>query len=164
MHTPPKPSAENDFLAAHVEILSSSLSRYTGRNLIEPGLTGSEAARWLFSAPFAVVSHNTADDPVFNYGNCTALKLFEMDWEAFTSIPSRYSAEPLAQQERARLLAAANENGYFDNYQGIRLSHNKKRFLIKNATIWNLLDRSDIYYGQAAIFREWYYLDSSDRS
>ena len=74
-----KPSKENDFLAGHLEILSNSLAQWTGRNLIDAALSQREAAQRIYFADFAIVSHNTAVDPVFNYANRTALNLFEME-------------------------------------------------------------------------------------
>lgn len=114
-----------------------------------------EAVRKLDQAPFAVVSHGTEPDPVFNYGNRVALQLFEMSWEAFTALPSRLSAEPLLQSERERLLQRVAQNGYIDDYTGIRISASGKRFLIRNATVWNLLDEAGQPCGQAALLRDW---------
>lgn len=66
----------------HVTLLRQSLKHWTGRDLVPPDLDDSRAAA-VFDAPFAVVSHGTEADPVFNYANRTALQLFEMDWDAF---------------------------------------------------------------------------------
>ena len=52
-------------------------------------------AKALFEAPFAVLAHGTQPDPIFFYGNATALRLWEMSFEAFTRLPSRMSAEPM---------------------------------------------------------------------
>lgn len=40
------------------------------------------AARRLFEAPFVVVSHNAAADPILTYGNRAALPLWETNWES----------------------------------------------------------------------------------
>jgi len=48
------------------------------------------------------------------------------------------------------LLAEVTEQGYIDHYEGVRLSKTGKRFLIKNAVVWNLLDDDGGYKGQAA--------------
>ena len=45
-----------------------------------------------------------------------------LGWDDFTSMPSRLSAEPLAQEERDRLLARVGSHGYIDDYSGIRIS------------------------------------------
>jgi hypothetical protein len=67
-------------------------------------------------------------------------------------LPSRLSAEPLARDERARLLARVTEFGFVDDYSGMRISGRNKRFMITNATVWNLLDADGVYRGQAAAF------------
>ena len=109
----------------------------------------------LEQADFAVVSHGTQADPIFNYANALALRLFETSWAAFTAMPSRLSAEPLIQSERDRLLARVTQHGWIDNYTGIRISQQGKRFVIRNATVWNLLDESGQPYGQAALIKDW---------
>lgn len=131
----------------------------TGRNLVEPGLAPEEQARELFNAPFAVLSHDTATDPILNYANRISLQLFELSWEELTVMPSRLTAEAPARAERTRLLSEVSSRGYIDDYRGVRVSKNGRRFLIERATVWNLLDESGAPYGQAATFNEWHYLD-----
>ena len=58
----------------------------------------------MWNAPRAIVAHGTEDDPVFFYGNRLALQLFKMSFDEFTRLPSRFSAEPLAREERSKLL------------------------------------------------------------
>jgi hypothetical protein len=135
--TPAAPTPANDFLGNHVRLMRDSLRRWTGRDLVPRGVTEQKAARWLYHAPFAVVSHNAEPDPVFTYGNLTALRLFEMSWEEFTRLPSRLSAEPMNQQERTRLLEQVTRHGWVDSYSGVRISARGRRFLIRNATVWN---------------------------
>jgi len=105
-----------------------------------------------FIAPFAVVPHGVASDPVFSYGNCTALPLFELSWQQFVKLPSRRSAEPL---ERERLLAAVSAQGFIDDYSGVRISATGKCFRIERATVWNLVDEDGTHCGQAACFAAW---------
>ncbi|OYV22270.1 MAG: hypothetical protein CG442_1368, partial [Methylococcaceae bacterium NSO1] len=50
------------------------------------------------------------------------------------------------------------EKGYIDHYQGVRISSTGKRFLIKNAVVWNLIDKNQGIKGQAAWFDQWAYL------
>jgi hypothetical protein len=116
---------------------------------------GAEAVQALDAAPYAVVSHDTQPDPIFNYGNRLALQLFEMTWKDFTALPSRLSAEPMLQEERERLLAGVSERGYIDDYTGVRISATGKRFLIRNAIVWNLLDERGNPCGQAALLKNW---------
>lgn len=155
MKRPAPPTSRNSFHADHVELLRASLRHWTGRDLLPGALRGAEAARALYKAAFAVVSHGTETDPVFNYANRAALALFEMDWETFTSLPSRYSAEPLEQAERDRLLARVTANGFIDSYEGVRIASSGRRFRISGATVWNLLSPSGAPAGQAAAFDQW---------
>ena len=145
-----------EFHRKHADLLCESYERLTGKRL--PGLAADPTALVLFDAPFALVSHGTEDDPVFNFANRTALDLFEMSWEEFTALPSRKSAEPVNREERARLLAQVTRDGYIDDYSGVRISSSGRRFLIENAVVWNLIDGRGVYHGQAAVFDRWSYL------
>ena len=150
-----EPSSQNDFLAPHVAHLLRSYRQLLGRDMIDPTVPISEQARLLFEAPFAVVSHNVAEEPIFNYGNHTALQLFAMSWEEFTCLPSRLSAEPVHQAERARLFERVRADGYIDDYRGVRIAKTGRRFWIENATVWTLHDETGQLYGQAALFDNW---------
>ena len=150
-----EPSPENCYLGEHAELLISSYHRLTGKDLVEKGLVGADKYRALYDAPYGVVSHNPEDDPIFNYGNRTALRLFQMDWSTFTILPSRRSAEPENRVERERLLARVAKDGFIDDYRGIRISSMGIRFLIEDATVWNVVNEKDMYCGQAAVFYNW---------
>jgi hypothetical protein len=112
-------------------------------------------AQVLFAAPFVVVSHGTESDPILNYANQSGLDLWDMTWDQLIHTPSRLTAEPVNQADRARLLAMAGEQGYFQGYQGVRVSATGKRFLVTGATVWNVLDRQGRRVGQAATFSDW---------
>jgi hypothetical protein len=143
------------FLIRHVGILRASFQHWTGKSLLDENLDSASAVTALAEAPFAVVSHGTETEPIFNYANKLALQLFEMSWEEFTALPSRLSAEAPNQAERARLLQAVTRQGYIDDYSGIRIAKSGKRFMIREATIWNLLTETGQHYGQAALIRHW---------
>jgi hypothetical protein len=149
---------KTDFVLAHTGCLLRSLKRWTGRDLL-PGITDpAEMAQKLFAAPFVVVSHGTEADPVLNYGNLAALKLWEMSWEELTRTPSRYTAEAPNREERARLLEAVTRHGFIDDYSGVRISQNDRRFRIARATVWNLLTDDGARCGQAAMFDRWEFI------
>ena len=145
----------------HTQLMLDSFERYLGRSLIDRSGNSRLEAEKVFRAPFVVVSHGTQDDPILNYGNATALELWEMDFTTLTSTPSRLTAEPVHRDERARLLTRTTEDGFVDDYRGIRISRTGKRFQIHQAIVWNLLDTSGVYRGQAATFSEWDPLPSS---
>ena len=126
------------------------------RELIDRTGTLEEQSKRLFVAPFVVASHTDAEDPILNYGNRQALELWEGNWEAFTGIPSRLTAEPVNQPERARMLEQVATHGFITDYQGIRISRTGRRFLVKQATVWNILDDHGTIRGQAATFSQWH--------
>ncbi|WP_419536391.1 MEKHLA domain-containing protein [Endozoicomonas sp.] len=145
------------FYDAHGKLICQSFRQLTGKELIPAG-SDKPAIMAINEAPFALVSHGRGEDPVFNYGNRTALTLFEMDWEIFTTLPSRKSAEPVHRDERKQLLYEVAVKGYIDNYSGIRISAAGRRFFIHNAIVWNLIDSNGVKHGQAAMFAQWQYL------
>lgn len=136
-------------------LLADSFQRLLGRPLLTVA-PGCGLAQALWSAPQVIVAHGTQADPVFFYGNRAALALFDMEFDAFTRLPSRLSAEPLAQSERARLLQSVTERGFIDDYRGVRISASGQRFMIENAVVWNLLDAQGVNHGQAATFADWH--------
>jgi MEKHLA domain len=148
---------QDESIIIHTQRLLKSYQHWTGQSLFDLSVAPQELAQLLFEAPFAVVSHGTEVDPIFNYGNQTALKLWELSWEEFTKMPSRKSVPEAIQQERNNLLAEATTKGFVDNYSGVRISSTGKRFFIE-CTLWNLLDESNQKCGQAALFFKWKYV------
>lgn len=148
----------NPRIVQWTQYLLDSYVHWTAQELIARDGTPLEKAERLFNSPFAVVSHGLQDDPIFNYGNQTALDLWEVSWHQFTQTPSRLSAEPINREERARMLAQANIQGYLSDYQGVRISQSGKRFLVEQATVWNIQRPDGISAGQAAAFSKWTYL------
>ena len=140
------------------QLLLDSYRRWKDRDLVDRTGTREEQARTLFGAPFAVASHGMEPDPVLKYGNQVALDLWEMKWEQFTQTPSRLTAEPENRQDRARMLEQAATHGCIDDYRGIRISGTGRRFLVEQATVWNIVDGAGRKRGQAAVFSRWTYL------
>jgi hypothetical protein len=156
------PCESNQFLLTHVERLLASWHHWLGSDLVDPSLPKLEQAHRLFDAPFAVLSHNSATDPILNYSNRIGMEIFELNWEELVRTPSRLTAEPIHREARAELLAEVSRQGYIDNYRGVRISRTGRRFLIERATVWNLLDEHGAHYGQAATFSRWKYLDPNE--
>ena len=144
------PSAAVD--PAFFKLLADSYEKTTGKRLVSQ----CQDAAWLYSdAPFAVLAHNTAADPVFVYANRTAQRCFEYGWDEFITIPSRLSAEAPNREERQRLLDAVAKHGFIDNYRGLRIAKSGRRFWIEGGIVWELTDAQGQRRGQAALFTSW---------
>lgn len=151
-----EPNAGNDYLAAHVADLLRSYHTLTGKHLIA---SAEDAAKRAYNAPFVLLSHDGADDPLLTYGNLAAQKLFSMDWGKLVGMSSRKTAEAPERAEREELLRRVAERGYIDDYSGVRIAADGRRFMIHNATVWNVSDKSGARIGQAATFSEWQLLE-----
>lgn len=136
--------------------LLDSYAFWLKRELIDRTGTLAEQSERLYVSPFVVASHTKAEDPILNFGNRQALALWEGTWEDFTGIASRLTAEPVNQAERARMLDRVAAQGFITDYQGIRISRTGRRFLVQQATVWNILDDHGTVQGQAATFSQWH--------
>ena len=147
------PAASNLWHHEWLRLLDSSLRKCSGTAILPaPDASPAQCSTVASSDDLVVVSHDGAEDPVFNYASKAALDLWEMDWETFTSTPSRFSAEPDEREARAELLRRVTEDGYVDDYCGVRISSSGKRFEVRDAYVWNVYDGEE-RVGQAALFR-----------
>jgi len=142
----------------HSRLLADTFAGWSGRPLLAGGGDDRELARALYHAPFALLSHGTQNDPLFNYGNLVAQRLWELGWERLVGLPSRRSAEPEVRVDRARALEEALREGWMEGYVGVRVSRSGRRFRIEDGIIWNLLDSNGRLHGQAATFARWVFL------
>lgn len=154
------PSVEwDDQLLQRCRILWDSYARLLDRPLLPDLPTDDRAlAQALYDAPVVIVSHGIEADPIFWFANRTAQRLWEADWPTFTSMPSRKSAAPDEHADREALLRRAADHGYIDDYRGVRISANGRRFRIENVVLWNLSDDQGRRVGQAAMFSRWSFL------
>ncbi|SLN43683.1 MEKHLA domain protein [Falsiruegeria litorea R37] len=148
-----EPSRINNYQPDHARLLMESFQGVAGRSLLE----GADA-KALYHAPFPILSHNTAADPVLTYGNLAAQELWEIGWDDLTALPSRLTAEPAERGQRDAMFAEMRAKGFIENYAGIRVSATGKRFEIRNAIIWPLIDAAGIKVGEAAAFRDYRFL------
>ncbi len=144
------PSLANNFQESHADLLMSSFRQITGRPLVAPA-----TAEALYTAPFAVLSHCTAADPILTYGNLFAQSVFEMPWGKLVTTESRLTAESMHRKERESMFEKMRNVGWIGNYRGVRISTTGQRFEIRNATIWPLVDASGLKRGEAAMFSEY---------
>lgn len=154
MTTSPEPWARPEWVT-QATLLIESFTRSVGRDLVDPEGSPLVRAERLYRAPFVVVSHGIEADPVLSYGNAAALALWEMEADRFIRTPSRLTAEPVHRAERERLLERTLREGFVDDYAGIRISRNGRRFRIEQAIIWNVADAAGTRRGQAATFGRW---------
>lgn len=147
-----EPDAGNGFLAGHVADLLRSYRELTGKHLIEPE---DDQARQAYEAPFVLLSHDGAGDPLLTYGNLAAQKLFAMEWGCLVGSPSRETAEAPERTERGDLLRRVAENGFIEDYSGERIAADGRRFTIRHASVWNVSDTHGKRIGQAAAFSKW---------
>ncbi len=158
--TAPAPSFEwHDHVVHRCRILCDSYARLLGRPLL-PNLPREDRAlaQALYEAAPVIVSHGIEPDPIFWFANRSAQRLWELDWQTFTHMPSRKSVAADEHQDREALLRRAAEQGYIDDYQGVRISASGRRFRIENVVLWNLTDDRGRRVGQAAAFSSWSYL------
>jgi PAS domain S-box-containing protein len=134
------------------ELLAGSYERLLGRPLLPQAMPVPEAMEWLYEqAPFAVLAHNTDPDPVFIYGNKAAQQRFGYSWDEITRLPSRLSAEAPNREERQQFLERVQRLGYEAGYKGVRVTRSGERFMIEEATLWQLLDEDGKLHGQAVV-------------
>jgi len=146
----PLPAAALD--PAFFHLLTTSFARTVGRPLV----ASNQDATWLYAeAPFAVLAHSAASDPIFIYANKTAQRCFEYSLDEFVTIPSRLSAEAPNREERQRLLDTVARDGFIDNYRGLRIAKSGRRFWIEGGIVWELTDHNGERRGQAALFTSW---------
>jgi PAS domain-containing protein len=144
MHRPTDP----DFFA----LLTGSYARLIGTPLVPAG----KGAAWLYEqAPFVVLAHDTAPDPIFIYANRAAQNCFGYSWDEFLTLPSRLSAEAPDRAARQALLDQVSEHGFMTGYSGIRVAKSGARFRIEHGIVWELLDPAGKKQGQAATFSTW---------
>ena len=143
----------------HTQILLDSYVNCTGKQLIER-TSLEEDAENLTKADFVIVSHNDQPDPILTYGNTIGLGLGEWDWDTFVKTPSRYTAQPSRKELREIMLSKVQERAYFKGYEGVRISASGKRFMIKNALIWNLIEKEGSHMDKQLLLRNGFFCSS----
>ncbi|KZR73482.1 MEKHLA domain-containing protein [Prochlorococcus marinus] len=116
------------------------------------------ASQELFASRQPVLAHSDGHDPNLSYANAAALQLWGRRWAEMVGMPSRLTAPTSEQDARANALDKALQQDAIKDYQGIRINHEGRRFLIKNARIWTLWNQEGLRIGQAAAIGSWYWL------
>ena len=138
-----------------MQIIIDSFAKVAGRPLLSPNEANPEE---LWNAPFGILAHAMAADPVFFYGNRTALELFETDAATLLRTPSRCSAKPVNRADRDRMFECVRQAGFIHDYSGDRITATGREFRIDQATVWNVVGPKRECIGQAACFDRWRWL------
>ena len=166
MTTPPGSTPEGPpWLSPEVLVLAQRVLRSHrlafGRELVVPtavGRPGIQIAQDLFVAPMVVLAHDDGPDPRLIYGNREALTLWHHSWATLVGLPSRLTAEAGTRAARQAALDQALALGGIDGYAGVRIDSQGRRFQIRGARLWSLLDENGRPCGQAAAFSDWWWL------
>ena len=140
-------------------ILDSHAAR-VGTELVERTGNPDSDAEALFALNAVILSHDGSSDPRFVYANQAAAELWRMPVTELVGMPSRLSAPPEHQAERASMLKDAAGSGVLTGYAGERIAKDGTRFMIRDATLWTV-DYSH-GQGQAVVFRQWQPLSKSN--
>ena len=135
-------------LESHQRLFQRPLVRSSGIRL---------AAQELFVLDQVVLCHDGSEDPRFLYANRAALQLFSRNWEQMVGMPSRLSASANQRLSRREQLELAKRQDKLENYSGVRVNSQGRRFQIRGARIWSLIDQEHHYSGQAACFSQWWW-------
>ncbi|NBQ22250.1 MAG: MEKHLA domain-containing protein [Synechococcaceae bacterium WB6_3B_236] len=135
-------------LDSHQRLYGQPLLRAQGSRL---------AAQELFVLDRVVLCHDGSADPRFIYANRAALQLFKRSWPQMVGLPSRLSARQQHHLDRRQALEKARRQEALTGYGGERVDSQGRRFQIRNARLWNLLDEERHYRGQAACFGNWWW-------
>ena len=145
-------------IEAHSSLLIESFFYRTKKNLIDLNLANIDPAQALYESRYVILSHGTEADPIFNYANLAAQKLWSISWDEFLKMPSRLSAETVETNNRNELFSKTNQQGFSSEYSGVRITKYGKRFLIKDATLWKVVSPSGNFHGHAVVFDQWAFI------
>jgi MEKHLA domain len=135
------------------DLLARTYASVVGTPLVSAGISGEEAANWLYEAPFGLLAHDTSPDPLFVYANLAAQQWFEYSWHEIVGMPSRLSAEGDDRETRRIFMDSVRRQGYADEYRGLRVAKTGRRFWIEETTVWNMISPGAGMVGQAALIR-----------
>lgn len=117
----------------------SSLERLSGQSLLDRMEDIGTIQQVHSDKRFAVLSHDTQDDPIFCYFNQAALDTFGWPEPEIYGIPSRQSAPPGGvRQERSVLMQEAVGMDVRVLPTAIRQNKDGDRFQLRNVLVWNV--------------------------
>jgi len=146
-------------VSRHIVLLDKSLKDQTGRGVFDRMAIKLEAELDDIAAVdknkrFVLISHNTEDNPIFNYGNIAGLSAFSHSWEEWCQIPSKESVvlRSIDHALREKLMKKVTDEGFVEGATGIRIRGDGRFIQLRGAVVWNCYNEEGVYYGQACLF------------
>jgi len=143
----------------HIILLDKSLKDKTGRGVFDRMAIKREAELDDIAAVnknerFVLISHNTEDNPIYNYGNIACLSTFSRSWEELCQIPSSESVvfKSVDHALREKLMKKVTDEGFVEGASGIRTRGDGRFIQLRGAVVWNCYNEEGVYYGQACLF------------
>ena len=154
-----RPAARNHFHQAFIARIAEAFTRVTGTDFEEEtGLPRGNLGEGAWSGDFALLTHRGDQQATLNYGNATALRLWECGWEEFVGLPSVATAPAEAVEARADMMQRVARDGFVRGYGGVRISRKGRLFRIENGIVWRLLEAAGESFGVGAFFSDYRYL------
>ena len=147
---PTNASVGGQDLSRHVSILDKSLNDLTSRGLYERmGIDPLEGYQAICqNEKFVLISHNTEDDPIYNFGNVACLRAFVRSWEELCITPSRESVVVRSVDEKLRneLMSKVTSDGFVEGATGIRVTGDGKFIRLIDAVVSNIIIWVQVIY------------------
>jgi hypothetical protein len=135
-----------------IRLSSQSLENATGINLLDR-MNLETVTQVHESERFAVLSHGTQEDPVYNYFNRGAVLTFLYAEDEIYQLPSRYSAPAGAvRSNRQGLMQNVKEQDVMVFPTAIRISKTGQQFQLQGVVLWNVYSSDGVRVGQTALF------------
>lgn len=142
--------AQNDTL---IREINENFLRLSGKPLYADPTAAADVYQWLHEeAPYGILAHNAAADPLFIYANKHALASFQYTPDEILTVRSRLSASDQDRPERQRMLEIVLREGIVYNYSGPRVDKHGNSFTIYDGVVWQLRNKNNEVWGQAALF------------
>ncbi len=131
------------------KILVGSYRRIVSKTLLD----NNRGPEWLYgNAPFAVLAHNNETNPKFLYANATAQRWLGFNRIELMQMPSVLSSGSIDCGGRRLTLEQVAERGFVVDCGGLCLSKSGNLLRLDQGVIWQLRDRYNNEFGQAAVF------------
>lgn len=145
-----------------IQWASNSLEKATGQSILDRMEEDCNDEKSSFpksirdihaSTRYCVLSHDNADDPIFNYMNSGAMEQFKWTTDEVYTIPSRMTApEGKVRDERQEFLQEAEASDVMEFTDAIRHDKFGKQFLIQKGLYFSVYNNEGNLVGYAAMF------------